>query len=116
MKKQHLIFILLFSLTPLFLLSQSKQLSIEDASYMNRDIMPESVRGLSWMGETPYFTFTEGNSIMVSKTNAYEPETLLSLDDINSCLVKLDEDSLRRLPSFRWIDDNTGYLRIQKMF
>ncbi len=109
MKKQHLIFILLFSLTPLFLLSQSKQLSIEDASYMNRDIMPESVRGLSWMGETPYFTFTEGNSIMVSKTNAYEPETLLSLDDINSCLVKLDEDSLRRLPSFRWIDDNTGY-------
>ena len=50
MKKIQLSLLILAFTFPIILFSQEKQLTIEDASYMNRNIMPKSMRGLAWMG------------------------------------------------------------------
>jgi dipeptidyl-peptidase-4 len=105
-KLSLLLFVISF---PLILLSQGMKLTIEDASYMNRKIMPKSLRGLSWMGNTSYYTYLEGNVLMASKAGSEKPFQLVSLDDINANLNKLEEDSLRRLPSFTWLDENSAY-------
>jgi len=109
MKKYNLMLVILTLLLPFILHSQDKKLNIEDASYMNRSIMPKSIRGLSWMGTSAYFTFNEGNVVMASKATSDKPSQLLSLDDINGSLNKIDEDSIKWLPSIKWIDDNSGY-------
>jgi len=109
MKKYSLSLLILTLLFPVALLAQDKKLTIEDASYMNRSIMPESMRGLKWMGSTAMFSFNEGNEVMASKANSEKPVRLFGLDDINASLKKIDEDTLRRLPSFTWLDDNSGY-------
>ncbi len=109
MKKTSLALLIAAFLFPLFLQAQEKSLTIEDASYMNRSIMPESIRGLKWMGSTAMFSFNEGNEVMASKANSDKPFLLFSLDDINSSLKKLEADTLRRLPSFTWLDDKSGY-------
>ena len=101
--------LLLIFAVPVIVFSQSKKLTIEDASYMNRDLFPESVRGLSWMGSSDYFTYTDDNAVMVRKAGSEKEKQLFSLDDINRSLGILGQDSLRRLPGFTWIDDNNGY-------
>ncbi|MEN8225840.1 MAG: S9 family peptidase [Bacteroidota bacterium] len=112
MKKISLL--LLISSFTLIMFSQEKQLTINDASYMNRGIMPKSMRGLSWMGEAAYFTYLEGNIMMASKATTSKPFPLFSLDDINGSLHKIDEDSIKRMPSFTWINENVGYFMAEK--
>ncbi len=109
MKNFHLILFVLFIVFPIALVSQDKKLSIEEASYMSRSVMPKSMSGLAWMGESAYFTYVENNVVMASKASSDKADALFSLDDINSSLNKLDADSIRRLPSFTWIDENTAY-------
>ncbi len=99
MKKTSLVLLIATFVFPLFLQAQGKSLTIEDASYMNRSIMPESIRGLKWMGSTAMFSFNEGNEVMASKASSDKPVLLFSLDDINNNLKKLEADTLRRLPS-----------------
>jgi len=96
-------------LLPVLAFPQGKKLTIEDASYMNRDLFPESVRGLAWMGGSDYFAYTDDNTVLVRKAGSEKEKELFSLDDINRSLNILGEDSLRRLPGFSWIDDNNGY-------
>jgi len=109
MKNYTIIRIILVMLLPISLVAQQNELSIEDASYMNRNLFPEYMSGLNWMGSTNYFVFNEDNSVMASRANSYKPERLFGLEDINSNLKKLDADTLRRLPSFNWFDDKSGY-------
>jgi len=109
MKNTTLTLLIITLLLPFTLLSQDKKLTIEDASYMNRSIMPESMRGLKWMGNTSVFSYVEGNEVMASKATTAKPFRLFGLDEINSSLKKLEADTLRRLPSFTWLDDKSGY-------
>jgi len=109
MKKYSLSLLILSLLFSVALLAQDKKLTIEDASYMNRSIMPESIRGLKWMGNTAIFSYNEGNEVMASKATSDKPFLLFGLDDINSSLKKLEADTLRRLPSFTWLDNESGY-------
>lgn len=109
MKKLTLTLIICSLFVPGIIYSQTKKLSIEDASYMNYSLFPERVSGLSWMGSSDYFAFTRNGEMIKSKASSDKQEKLFGLDDINASLNKLDQDSLRRLPSFNWIDDNAGY-------
>lgn len=109
MKNQIFIYIILVVFLPITVFAQGKKLSIEDASYMNRSLFPDYISGLKWMGNTNYFTYHEDHTVMVSKASPYKPQPLFGLEDINSSLEKLDEDTLRRLPSFTWQDDESGY-------
>ncbi|MDT8393354.1 MAG: DPP IV N-terminal domain-containing protein [Bacteroidales bacterium] len=112
MKKISLILFILS--LPVILFSQEKKLSIEDASYMNRSIMAESLSGLSWMGSTDFFTYNEENEIMASKATEEKPFKLLSIDDINAVLNEMGKDSLKRLPRITWKDDKLGYFTAGK--
>lgn len=109
MKKSITLFLSFILIIPFILQAQDKQLTIEDASYMNRQLFPSSVRGLSWMGNTNYFAFVEDNKMMASKATSDKATQLFSLDDLNGYLTKLEADSLRYLPSFKWIDNETAY-------
>ncbi len=109
MKKFSLALLTAAFLIPFVLHAQDKKLTIEDASYMNRSIMPESIRGLKWMGKSDMFSFTEDNEMMASKASTAKPFRLFGLDDINNSLKKIEEDTLRRLPSFTWMDEKSGY-------
>ena len=109
MKRIKFTLLILAISLPVLLFSQDKKLTIEDASYMNRKLFPESIRGLSWMGATAYFAYVKGDTMMASKATTAKPKQLFSIDDINKNLNNLEEDSLRRMPSFTWIDENSGY-------
>jgi len=99
MKNNNFVLLIISVLFPFVLFSQGEKLSIKDASYMNRSLFPSSVRGLKWMGSTNYFTFNEGDDIMASKATSYKPEHLLGLEDINSSLQKIDQDTNYHLDS-----------------
>lgn len=101
--------IILAFIFPALLFSQQKELTIEDASYMNRSLFGESVRGLSWMGSSDYYAYSEDNKIFSAKAGSENAEVILSLDDLNGSLSKIGEDSLRRLPSISWKDEKSAY-------
>jgi dipeptidyl-peptidase-4 len=113
MKKYLIILTNLLILLPLLATAQEKALTIADASFMNRAIMPQSMPGLSWMGSTPYLAYTEEQEMFSMKAGVSKPVFLFSLNDLNSSLNKIDADTLRRLPSFNWIDDESGYFTAQ---
>jgi dipeptidyl-peptidase 4 len=113
MKKYLVILTNLLILLPILATTQEKALTINDASFMNRAIMPKSMPGLSWMGNTPYLAYTEEKEMFSMKAGVSKPLFLFSLDDLNSSLKKIDADTLRRLPSFNWTDDESGYFIAQ---
>ena len=88
-------------------LQAQKKLTIEDVSGMNRAIYPASLRNLQWRGNSDGFTYIENNAIVERKANASVTDTLIRLRDFNSILRKSGIDTLPRMTSVSWIDDNT---------
>lgn len=105
-KLSLLTFVICFSVIAF---AQEKELTIEDASYMNRSILPQGIRGLSWLGSTDYLTYREGNTIMYSKAATDKPAALMTLKDLNAGFAKIGEDTLKRLPSMNWMDEESAY-------
>ena len=85
--------------------AQDKLLTIEDAVWMNPKLFPKSLRNLQWMGRSDYFSYIKGDSLLTGKANSDKRETLVSLNEINDALNKINEDSIRRFPSITWTGD-----------
>ncbi len=92
-------------LVPLLSFSQ-KKLTIEDVSGMNRALYPSSLRNLQWMGHTDHFSYIESNAILERRVGQTSADTLMRLREFNRILKTSGIDTLSKIPSFKWMDDD----------
>lgn len=86
-------------------LCQTKLLTIEDVSGMNRDLFPKTIRNLQWKGTGHKFTFIEGNLLKSGRAGSEYRDTIADLTMINRILKEKGLDTLKQFPSVRWLSD-----------
>ena len=109
MKTLSFVSALLLSLIFNALTAQNKQLTPEDAAWLNRDLFPESIQQLQWRGNADAYTFVEENSLISKEAKNDRADTLLKIDDLNTLLIASGADSTKRLPRFNWLEDETAW-------
>ena len=105
MKLKNFLLIAIF-ISPALAFSQ-KKLSIEDASGMNRDLYPSSLRNLQWIGSEDRFSWQDNNLLLSRKANSTITDTLLILKTLNEDMRNVNLDTLTRFPSVYWHDDDS---------
>ncbi|MCB2221585.1 MAG: S9 family peptidase [Bacteroidetes bacterium] len=101
--------LLLMALTILSINAQDKQLTLEDAVYMNRSIFPKRINQLNWMGKSDYWSYVDNNELIRSRASSNDPQTIANLDDLNAGMADLEEDSIKRFPQFSFLEENKIY-------
>ena len=91
---------------PLVSLAQ-KKLTIEDASGMNRDLYPTSLRNLQWIGSEDRFSWMDNNVLITRKATSTVSDTILTLKAFNQDLAKGNLDTLSRFPSVTWQNEDS---------
>ncbi|HPE55524.1 MAG TPA: S9 family peptidase [Bacteroidales bacterium] len=89
--------------------AQQKELTLKDAVYMNRDIFPKRINQLNWMGKSDSWSYVENDQLMKSRATVNDPQTIVTLDDLNAGMADLQEDSVKRFPQITYIDDHRFY-------
>ncbi|MBN2482360.1 MAG: DPP IV N-terminal domain-containing protein [Bacteroidales bacterium] len=84
------------------------------ADYLNRELTPKSIAGLSWRTGTDSFTWIE-NLSLIQKTvkNPALADTILKLESLNSKMKELKQNELRQFPAISWIGRDSFYFRDQ---
>lgn len=80
-----------------------KQLTLEDAVYMNPEIFPERLSQLQWMGER--YGFEKDNQWIARYPVSRAKDLIVKLEDINEALPK-DVEALKRFPRLSFESDN----------
>jgi dipeptidyl-peptidase 4 len=101
------IFIPLFLILTLQVLSQNKLFTVEDVvlnSYPK--LTPANLRQLNWLPNTDKFVWVDGNgnksAILISSVKKTEIDTLLKLNELNTFLSKNSDKPLNSLPVITW--------------
>ncbi|RLD58380.1 MAG: hypothetical protein DRJ05_08155, partial [Bacteroidetes bacterium] len=102
LKSLILISILSFSL---FASSQDKQLTLEDAVYMNPKVLPARMAQLKWMGNGNKFSYVANNTLISGNATSKERDSIVKLDDFNAGFSDLQLDSMKRFPTITYISD-----------
>jgi len=117
MKKASILFSVLFVfIGTLNLTAQDKLFSAGD--YLNRELFPKTISGISWRGDLNAFTFVE-NNCLIQKTiyNPAKADTILYLSVLNSKLKNLKQNELMQFPGINWVDNDRFYFReLSKIF
>jgi dipeptidyl-peptidase-4 len=104
MRRNLLSLSLLLIFSCLFSFAQDQKLTIEDASYMNRDLFPESIQNLAWRGDSDRLSYVKDNSLVSFRAKSTQRDTILTLDQLNAEFVLTGNDSLKRFPRITWED------------
>jgi hypothetical protein len=109
MKTKFLFFIGFYLLLGLTVLkAQDKLFKTNDL--LNRELYPETMSNLTWMGDSEAFTFIKNNALI--QKSAFDPtktDTLLKIADLNSQLKNIQEEELNRFPGITWLDQQRFY-------
>ncbi|MBP6977354.1 MAG: S9 family peptidase [Lentimicrobiaceae bacterium] len=115
MKKINILGLIL--LIPLFTSAQTKLLTVEDASGMNRALMPKTLRNLQWKGTSDYFTYIDNNDLVAGHVSSESRETILNLATLNSLLKEKGTDTLKQFPPVTWLSSDKFMFSLrQKVF
>jgi len=96
--KKSFITLFIFSIVFLTASAQKKQLTLQDAIYMNRNIYPASVPQLQWIGHSDDYAFAKENALYKVSAKRGTETLLLDLDMLNAGMHNNSFDSLKRLP------------------
>ncbi len=111
MRNRHILLTIIFLLSGSLTLTGQKKI-FTAVDYLNRDLRPESIQGLTWRGDMNAFTcIVKNNLIQNDVTDPSEGKTIISLSDLNKRLKSLDQVELKRFPSVKWMDNNNFYFR-----
>ena len=108
---------ILFTILPaiaiaLNLAAQDKVFTASD--FLNRELVPKSMTGLSWRRGHDAFTWIDNKSLIQKKVfNPAIADTILKLESINSKMRELKQSELRQFPAISWIDRDRFYFRDQ---
>ncbi len=104
--------IITIGVIPALLFSQEKLFTIEDVTFGQRgELYAEYLSNLAWMGESDYFAYVNGKDVISGKAKSMDRDTIFSMDDLNSVLSKIEEDSLKYMPRLKWLGDNICMFR-----
>ena len=94
--------------------AQDKVFTASD--YLNRELSPKSITGLSWRAGQDAFTWIE-NNCLIQKTvkNHVKADTIMKLESLNSKMKELKQTELRQFPSISWTGRDSFYFRDQNM-
>ena len=84
--------------------AQQKQLSFDD--FQNRKLSPASLSNIQWRSNN-LFTWNANNRIVQSVVKTGITDSILSLDELNLAVEKIQQKKLRNLPAFKWENENT---------
>lgn len=87
--------------------AQTKLLTVEDATGLNRALFPAQLNQLQWCGDSPRFAYVNGKSLVSETINSGITDTLLDLETLNRKLVALSMDSLKRFPAVTFSTPNS---------
>lgn len=92
--------------------AQDKVFTASD--YLNRELSPKSITGLSWRAGQDAFTWIE-NNCLIQKTvkNHVKADTIMKLESLNSKMKELKQTELRQFPSISWTGRDSFYFRDQ---
>lgn len=94
--------------------AQDKVFTASD--YLNRELTPKSINGLSWRPGIDAFTWI-ANESLIQRTvvNPGKADTILKLEALNAKIKELKESELRRFPSISWTGSSSFYFTGQNM-
>lgn len=98
------------------LTAQNKNLTLADAAYQNRAIFPERLSNLQWF-DNDEFVYVANNALIKGKAKESRRDTILSVNDLNTMVIKEGGDELKRFPminmgengTFTFVAQNTLY-------
>ncbi|MDX9907085.1 MAG: DPP IV N-terminal domain-containing protein [Bacteroidales bacterium] len=94
--------------------AQDKVFTASD--YLNRELTPKSINGLSWRPGIDAFTWIENESLIQrTVVNPGKADTILKLEALNAKIKELKESELRRFPSISWTGSSSFYFTGQNM-
>lgn len=89
--------------------AQDKQLTLQDCVWMNPELYPQRVANPSWIPGDDTYTYIEGADLIKVNAKKGDEEAFFNLDKLNKLMHESGNDSLRRMPSVRWISENSFY-------
>lgn len=109
---------LIFSILATFVISfsliaQDNLLTIEDVSYMNRELFPARMAQLQWIGNTDNYAYAKDNALYKVTAKKGTETLLIDLDMLNTGLHNNGFDSIKRLPSLNFFDDNSCHFSVK---
>jgi len=109
--------ILLGVILSINLTAQDKQLTLEDAVYMNPSIFPQRMNQLTWMGNSNNFSYVKENELLKASAKSADHQSVCNVDDINAGLTDLEVDSINRFPRIQYLTDSkVRFTHKQKVF
>ena len=107
---KHFSIVILVLLFGFQLVAQQKELTVEDANYMNPEVYPVRISQLNWMQTLDYYTYQKDNAIFMVSAKRGTEKLLLDLDILNGDLQRNKLDSVKRLPQIKFEDkDNCSF-------
>lgn len=86
---------------------EKKKLKLED--YLNPKMYPEYLRNLQWAGDNERFTYIDNNTLIRGTVKSETRDTILKADQLNAALNQAGIDSIKRMPSVHWLDNDRFY-------
>ncbi len=98
--------LLLAILFPFLAFTQSRLLTVEEATNMNPKLNPANLSQLQWLpGTQDYVYVSKNNLIRGNKANA-SSDTLTCLSELNTVLKMTNQDTLKRFPVLTFLSAN----------
>ena len=85
--------------------AQEKQLSLQEAAYMSRDVFPDRLSQIQWMGDSDRFAYVQNNKVVTGRATSEKRDTLFGVDELNAGLSKLELDSIKRMPRISFVGE-----------
>jgi len=96
--------------------AQKKELTVEDANYMNSDLYPVRISNLNWMDKGDYYTYAKDNAIYVVSAKRGTEKLLIDLDVLNGDLHRNKIDSVKRIPAIKFSDKDNCKFRLKNNY
>jgi dipeptidyl-peptidase 4 len=110
--KKYAIILLVALLGPLVAASQTKIMTVEEASGMNRKLYPATLSQLQWAGDGKHFTWVAKNCLVGNNVKTEKADTLLRLETINSLFAAEGDEPLKSFPSIAYTAPDTFYFTV----
>ncbi len=101
--------LLLVALLPLLSFTQSRFMTVEEATGMNRKLFPRNLSQLQWAGSSEAFAWVGGNALVIGSVQNDSRDTVLKLDTLNARLKVIGADPARGFPAIRFSSPDAFY-------
>ena len=105
--------VLLFWLVlPHIVLSQSRLLTISDATNMNPRLNVARLPQLTWIGKSNNFSYIVKNALVKGTIKDTKTDTLVTLEKLNHSMKGMAEEPITQFPAITWLDETTFLFHI----